>query len=404
MEVLVVAPYPPYPPLFGGAARVYHLLRTLAAEHRITLLCFASRAEREQLGPLHDICAAVHTVEYPTGTRWRRLYQTRSLLGRAYFYYVGYSRQMGRALARLLTRQWFDVIQTEFSHMAYYRIPPGPLRILDEHNVEYRVLERTWRQERDPIRRVYTHVQADKFRRDELAACRRADAVLTTSETDREVLAPALAGMPMRVVPNGVDTEFFSPTDQPEDPTRLLFTGAMNYAPNADGVGYFCSEIWGHIRAARPSTSLAIVGKEPPPHVRHLADDRIVVTGTVPDVRPWMRQASVFVVPLRVGGGTRLKILEALACGRAVVSTSLGCEGLEVTDGKDILVADTASKFADAVLRCLGDPGLRRALGRQGRAVVERRYRWEAIAKDLSDFYRELSERKRAVPGNEALR
>ncbi|PYM56069.1 MAG: glycosyl transferase family 1 [Candidatus Rokuibacteriota bacterium] len=396
MEVLIVAPYPPYPPLFGGAARGYHLLRTLAREHRITLLCFASRRERAGLGPLREICAAVHTVEYPAGARWRRLYQARSIIGQAYNYYTCYSRQMVRALTALLARRSFDVVQTEFSQMAYYRIHGDAVRIVDEHNVEYRLLERTWRQERDPLRRVYTYVQARKFRRDELAACRRADAVLTTSEADRQILASELSGTPTRVVPNGVDTEFFSPGDRPEDPNRLLFTGAMNYAPNADGIASFCSEILPRIQAARPETTLAIVGKEPPPPIRRLAGDRIVVTGTVPDVRPWMQQAGVFVVPLRVGSGTRLKILEALACGRAVVSTSVGCEGLEVTDGEDILIADTAPAFADAVIRCLRDPTLRRELGARGRALVERRYRWDAIARDLSGFYRELSEARRA--------
>ena len=118
MEVLIVAPYPPYPPLFGGAARSYHLLRTLAREHRITVLCFASRRERAGLGPLREICAAVHTVEYPAGARWRRLYQARSILGQAYHYYTCYSRQMARALTALLARRSFDVVQTEFSQMA----------------------------------------------------------------------------------------------------------------------------------------------------------------------------------------------------------------------------------------------------------------------------------------------
>jgi glycosyltransferase involved in cell wall biosynthesis len=283
--------------------------------------------------------------------------------------------------------------------MGYYRLPPGTVRILDEHNVEHRLLERIWRHERDPLRRIYAYVQARKFRRDELAACRHVDAVLTTSLDDRDLLTPDVDGTPVRVVPNGVDTDFFRPGGGQEDPVGLLFTGAMNYAPNADAVLHFCTEILPTIHASIPETSLAVVGRNPPDRIQSLGTDRIAITGTVRDVRPWMARAAVFVVPLRVGGGTRLKILEALACGRAVVSTSLGCEGLDVTNGDDILVADTPTAFADAVVRCLRDPELRRRLGGRGRALVERRYRWDAIGHDLSDFYREMREtvRRRAA-------
>jgi glycosyltransferase involved in cell wall biosynthesis len=201
-----------------------------------------------------------------------------------------------------------------------------------------------------------------------------------------------LGDTPIRVVPNGVDTEFFRLGTEAERPLELLFTGAMNYAPNADGVAHFCAEILPRIRAVVPDVSLSVVGRDPPPRIQSLARGGVTITGTVPDVRPWMNRAAVFVVPLRVGGGTRLKILEALASGRAVVSTSLGCEGLDVKHGDNILVADTPAAFADAVVRCLRDPGLRRELGARGRALVEQRYRWDAIGLGLSRFLGELRE------------
>jgi polysaccharide biosynthesis protein PslH len=390
LEVLIVAPYLPYPPWFGGAARIYHLLRVLSREHRVTLVSFASPEERKAARPIWDICAAVHTVEHPVGARWRRLHQARSLVGAAYYYYAYYSRAMAHALRTVLAQQTFDVVQIEFSQMAYYPLPARAIRILDEHNVEHRLLERTWRHERDPLRRLYAYVQAQKFRRDELTACRRVDAILTTSIEDREFLLPDVGPTPIRVVPNGVDTDYFQPGTGPQDPAGLLFTGAMNYAPNADGVLHFCTEILPGIHAEVPEASLAVVGRDPPPRIQGLGNERITITGTVRDVRPWMERAAVFVVPLRVGGGTRLKILEALACGRAVVSTSLGCEGLDVTNGDDILVADTPSDFAKAVVQCLRDPELRQRLGARGRVLVERRYRWDAIGHGLSKFYREL--------------
>jgi len=393
MEILVVAPYPPYPPRFGGATRVFHLVRMLAREHRVTVLCLASAAERVALAPLGEICAAVHCVDYPPGATRKRLYQLRSLVGRPYSYYSNYSPAMDAALAALLARQRFDLVQFEFGDAApYYAMPPGVIRVLDEHNVEYALLERTWRQTGAPLRRLYYRLEAAKLRREELAVARRVDAILTTSAVDRDTLAAAVPGVPIEVVPNGVDTDYFTPGAPSEavDPTAVLFTGAIDYHPNTDGVLYYGAEVLPRVRAAAPEAVFTVVGKDPPASVRALAGERVVVTGAVPDVRPWMRRAAVFVVPLRVGGGTRLKILEAMASGRAVVSTSLGCEGIETTPGEDILVADTPAAFADAVVRCLRDPALRARLGARGRALVERRYRWEVIGDALNDVYRGL--------------
>jgi sugar transferase (PEP-CTERM/EpsH1 system associated) len=392
LEILVVAPYPPYPPRFGGAARVFHLVRMLAREHRVTLACLASPGQRAALGPLRDICAEVHTEDYPAATRHKRWYQLRSLVARPFSYYLNYSPALAARVRRLLAERRFDLVQLEFGDAApYYSLPPPTVPwVLDEHNLEYRVLERSWQQARSPLRRLFNRSEARKVREAELAACRRARAVLTTSHVDRAALAPEVPGVPIRVVPNGVDTSFFIPGEEPEDPTAIVFTGSIDYHPNTDGVLHFCADILPRIHARAPDAVFTVVGKDPPASVRALAGPRVVVTGEVPDVRPWMQRAAVFVVPLRVGGGTRLKILEALACGRAVVSTSLGCEGIDVTPGDDILVADTPADFAAAVLRCLRDPALRARLGARGRALVERRYRWDAIGDDLIAFYRTL--------------
>jgi glycosyltransferase involved in cell wall biosynthesis len=162
---------------------------------------------------------------------------------------------------------------------------------------------------------------------------------------------------------------------------------------------YFCAEILPRIRAEEPEATLAVVGRNPPRQVRRLAHG-VLVTGTVPDVRPWMRQAAVFVVPLRVGSGTRLKILEAMATGCAVVSTTLGCEGLEVVPERDILIGDTPEVFAQQVVRCLRDSDLRARLGVQGRALVQQHYRWETIGDDLAVFYRELHKAMRRTHGS----
>jgi glycosyltransferase involved in cell wall biosynthesis len=220
------------------------------------------------------------------------------------------------------------------------------------------------------------------------------DAILATSEVDRGALASEVGGIPIHVVPNGVDTQYFAP-GRHGDPALLLFTGAMTYGPNADAMRYFCAEIFPRVQALVPEASLAIVGREPPPWLRRLAGDGIQVTGTVTDVRPWMERAAVFVVPLRMGSGTRLKILEAMASGCAIVSTTIGCEGLDVTHGEDILIADTPVAFAAEVARCLRDPTLRATLGGRARQLVERRYEWGTIGRELGDFYRALADRIR---------
>jgi sugar transferase (PEP-CTERM/EpsH1 system associated) len=407
LEILVLAPYPPYPARSGGASRTLHLARALARRHRVSLLCFGSADERAGLEPLREWCDEVHTVDYPAAARRRRrLYQLRSLVGRRSFSHHAYfSRAMAGALAGLLSRRRFDVVQADASEMGYYwPLPGGVLQVLNTQNVEHLILERTWRGETSRLRRLFARLEARKLRRGELAVCRASDAVLAVSEVDADALRPHVGPVTVRVVPNGVDTDFFTPGAAPEHPGRLLFTGAMGYRPNTDAACHFAERILPIVRAAAPEATFAIVGKDPPEAVRRLAGDGVEVTGTVPDVRPWMRSAEVFVVPLRVGGGTRLKILEAMASGRAVVSTSVGCEGLDVTPEEDILVGDTPEAFAAQVLRCLRDPDLRARLGARGRALVERRYRWDAIGDRLAAFYEELRQAHSVGPGGRRAR
>jgi sugar transferase (PEP-CTERM/EpsH1 system associated) len=387
VEILVLSPYPPHPQAFGAATRVHHLVRSLAREHRVTVLCFEGPAAG-------DLGVDVHLVAPPAAARRRRLHQLRALVGGPYSGRTHYSPAMARALARLLAKRRFDLIQVEGGDMApYYRLPSTTLRVVDEHNVEYQLLEQTGRQAPSLFRRVFNRVEARKLRPLEVAACCSADVVLTTSEIDRTTLAAAAPGTPIHVIPNGVDTRFFAPDGEPDDPASVVFTGAMDYYPNGDGVRLFATEIWPQVRRQVPRSVFSVVGKNPPTAVRALAGDGIVVTGTVLDVRPWMRRAAVFVVPLRIGSGTRLKILEAFATGRAVVSTSIGCAGLDVTPGEELLVADTPQTFADAVVRCLRDPALRARLAARARALVERRYRWDAIGDNLNDLYRDLARR-----------
>jgi glycosyltransferase involved in cell wall biosynthesis len=195
----------------------------------------------------------------------------------------------------------------------------------------------------------------------------------------------------LSVVPNGVDTEQFQPGPEAAGPPHLVFTGAMGWQPNAEAMIYFCREILPAVRAHFPDVQLSIVGLQPPAEVVALGQQpNIHVTGFVPDVRPYIAEATVYIAPLKLGSGTRLKILEAMAMGKAVISTTIGAEGLEVTDGRHLLIADSAADFASRICELLADPGRRQALGQAGRALVEACYDWRAVAASLDGVYRQV--------------
>ena len=228
----------------------------------------------------------------------------------------------------------------------------------------------------------------------EAALCRLADRVVAVSEADAEALRALVPGLRVDIVPNGVDTEFYN-VQIPMTKSQLaiglwslVFTGKMDFRPNVDAVIWFCEEVLPLVRREVPGVRFYIVGRSPHRRVLRLAKDpAVTVTGYVDDVRPYIAAASVYVVPLRVGGGTRLKVLEALACGKAIVSTSLGCEGLGLTPGRELLVADTPLEFARRVVELLRSPGRREELGRAARRSAEERYDWRLIVPKLERVY-----------------
>jgi sugar transferase (PEP-CTERM/EpsH1 system associated) len=402
MRILWVTSYAPWPPDFGGARRTYHLIEQAArAGHAIHLLAFGDADPQRQAAAraaLGRLCAAVELIVDPAAlpaalgdgdpaaVARKRRGQLRSLLSpRPYQYYAHRSAAMQARLDALAREPW-DLVQVEFSQMGYYRLPAGVPAVLDLHNVEYEVLVRAaGARGVGATRRLYNQAEALKFRRDEPRLWRRFTALLTTSARDRRQVLAHAPHLPVTVVPNGVDTAFFHPAPPDHPPATaptVVFTGMMAYYPNQDGVLYFAEQIWPLVRQAIPAARLLVVGTDPPAAIRALAEgDRgITVTGAVPDVRPYVWDAAVCVVPLRMGGGTRLKIVEALAMEKAVVSTTVGCEGIDVTPDQTLAVADTPAAFAAATVALLRDPARRAALGVAGRALAVARYDWSAAA------------------------
>ena len=388
MRILVLSPVLPYPPTWGFVTRVYQFLRLLAAGHSVTLLTYSNQEDGDDVAALRKVCDAVHTI--PLERSSKRLGQLASLLSPvSYQWRSHYSARMQHRLTELTQKERFDVIQVESSQLACFDFDPRTVLVLDEHNIEYELLYRAFLTESSPVRRGYNWVEFRKFKREETGAWRRATGVTTTSARETEIIRN-ITNRPTRTVPNGVDVDYFSPSAEPSDANVIVMTGLMKYRPNVDGAVYFVREVLPLIVAARPQMVFYIVGGEPSEEVRQLKGPNVVVTGTVPDVRPYVRRAAVFVVPLRMGSGTRLKVLEGLSMHKAMVSTSLGCEGIDVEDGRHLLIGDDPASFARAVLRLLDDPALVGRLAAAGRELVEARYRWESVVRELTSFYEEL--------------
>jgi sugar transferase (PEP-CTERM/EpsH1 system associated) len=388
MRILVLSPVLPYPPTWGFVTRVYQFLRLLASRHSVTLLTYADRDDSEEVAALRGFCAAVHTIPLERGSK--RLGQLRSLVSPVSFQWRNhFSPLMQQRLNQLTAEQQFDVIQVESSQLACFDFPAGPALVLDEHNIEYELLYRTFLTETSLVRRGYNWIEFRKFRREETSAWRRASGIAATSAREADIIR-AIAKRPARSVPNGVDVQYFSPGDEATDENAIVLTGLMKYRPNVDAALYFVRDVLPRIVSARPKMVFYIVGGDPSDEVRQLAGPNVIVTGTVPDVRPYVRKAAVFVVPLRMGSGTRLKVLEGLSMKKAMVSTSLGCEGIDIEHDRHLLIADDAESFAASVLGLLDNPARARALASAGRDLVEAKYRWQSVVDELESFYAEI--------------
>jgi glycosyltransferase involved in cell wall biosynthesis len=281
--------------------------------------------------------------------------------------------------------------------MANYRFDQardrGTHLVLDEHNIEYDLVRRM-AASTSLERKVFNELNWRKLRREEVAAWRRFDGCTVTSPRDREFLVEQAPSVPTAVIPNGVNVDLFKPTPGARaEPMTLIFFGAMNYYPNTDGAVYFAREVLPRLHARFPDLRLRIVGPCGPGPVMDLRSDRVDVTGFVDDLRPEIERATIVIAPLRMGGGTRLKILEGMALGKPIVSTSIGAEGLDVVHGRDMLIADTPEVFAAEIGRVLTDPELAAGLGRAARQTAEARYSWRAAAAELESFYRATVER-----------
>jgi sugar transferase (PEP-CTERM/EpsH1 system associated) len=383
MKVLIVSEIFPSP-TSGNRSRNYYLLKMLARQHTVSLLTLeegtAIQMPRDVV-PLESLTHWMEVIPYHRSPpQFKRLKQLVNVIsGKSDILNVPGTKALLNALDLLFVRDPYDAVLFEGTLNSYYRLPEHVKVIIDKHNIEFELLERLSLNETRWFRKWYNGREYRFVKPVEIKQCRDADAVAVTSERERLLLKSLLPNNVIEVVPNGVDIEYFHGSDAEQEVNgRIVFTGAMDYYPNAEAVLFFAQKCWPLIRARMPGATWQIVGKNPRPDVQKLAKlPGITVTGSVADVRPSFAEAGVAIVPLLLGGGTRLKILEAMAMRKAVVSTSLGCEGLSAVPGKHLIVADQPEVFAQAVIELLKNPEKRRALGTAGRALVESAYSWE---------------------------
>ncbi len=399
MKLLLVTPQAPYPPRQGTTIRNFNLIRGLAAHHQIDLLTFLAPGEAiDADSPLHRYCARIASVAQPVRSTAQRIRATLTSLTPDMGLRLE-SAEMHSLITRWAQETRYDAVQIEGIELAQYgravagrrRDPRRPALIFDNHNCEYLLQQRNaftdLRLPRRWAAAAYSLVQWQKLRRYEAAALRDADAVVAVSEADRAALLALGISTPITVVSNGIDLDEYQPAPRPASTSRtLVFTGKMDYRPNIDAVLWFAQSVLPSILARAPDARFQIVGMNPHPRLDVLrSHPSIEITGAVTDTRPYIHNAAAYIIPMRVGGGTRFKALEAMACGAAIVSTRLGVEGIGVRNEAEVLLADAPEAFAQAVLRLLDDAdgALHHKLGAQGRRFVEQHYGWAQIIPKL---------------------
>ncbi len=401
MKVLWVKSELLHPVDKGGKIRTFEMLRHLMAGHEVTYLCLSTPNDapdaRERAS---EYCHQLHTVPWSEPPRFSRgfyLDLVKNLASPLPYVIEKYKQpQMREFIAREDRRGAYDVVVCDF--LTPSANVPRNLRaatVLFEHNVETILWERTFKNEKNPVKKAYFLGQYLKMYAYERKLCRAYQAVAAVSTQDADAIRDRFGVRDVHAVPTGVDVDFFSPLSaeavdgRPAKPPRerhdLVFTGSMDWMPNEDAILYFADEILPRIAARVPDVKVTVVGRNPTPKLEALArkEPRIVLTGRVPDVRPYIDRSAVYIVPIRVGGGTRIKIYEAMGMERAVVSTTIGAEGLPLENGKEIVLADDPVRFADEVVRLMNDDEARETLEKSARKVVVEKFGWNKATQAL---------------------
>ncbi len=398
MKLLWFSHFVPFPPRGGNVQRSFHLLRSLATDFEISLVAFnlegiPSQRLREYEGELRQFCPRVQFWDLAVpwkSSRWWLELGLGPVFRHPHNCRVFWSPSLAERWARNLYREQAALVHFDSLDLALFApATTGFRKVLNHHNCESDLAWRRFQHTRNPLSKAVLCAQAKKLARLEASLCHTFEANTVVSQLDAQRLHSRNSQAHIHVVENGTDLEFPAPLPGQEEPGALIFAGSLNWYPNLSGLRFFVDRIWPRIRKQRADIRLYLAGRDPSSECRRLARQHaaIILVPNPQDMRPLLARAAVFICPLLEGGGTRLKILDALAMGKAVVSTTIGCEGLRVRPGVDIRVADTPESFAAEILLLLDHPHLRRALGASGRTLVETHYGWKTIAGQLKLAY-----------------
>ncbi len=403
MRLLFLTGQTPYPPHAGGALRTFGLIKGLhEAGYTVDLLTFAEPGQPDPAStPLARLCAEIVSVPAPRRSIPSRLadvlFSSNADMARRF-----YSQQFQAALKSRLVNVAYDLVQIESLEMAAYlptirTVRPAVNVVYDSFNAEFDLQRGIYQIDRRSLARlpgaIYSLIQWRRLTQFERSICQKVDRVLAVSEADAEAFRRLAPGSTVDVVPNGIFADEYAHSTQQLDlgSAALLFTGTMNYRPNVDAVVWFADHVLGEIRKAVPEARLFVVGNKPHGRldsIRQRPD--VEVTGFVQDVLPFLHSAAVYVAPLRMGSGTRLKLLQAMAAGCAVVSTHVGAQGLSAKPGQEIILADDVTSFAQATIALLRDPASRKRIGQAARDMVCKQYDWSVIIPRLLRVYGEM--------------
>ena len=398
MKILWVKAGGLVPPDSGGKIRSYNILRQLASKHSVTFFSFYAAHANDQHPALNDIfyktiCIPLPLPE-PRSAR-ELLDYGRYLFSLNSYSVMKYCRPAVRyELHSLLQKERFDVILCDFLFAAP-AIPwdvPCP-KVIFTHNVEAMIWKRHYQVASNPLWRALSWREWKTMDRAERLYLKKADHVLAVSETDKNRFLNYLPASKLTIVPTGVDVEFFQPRHSQEEPDSLVFTGSMDWLPNEDGIVHFVEQVLPRIRQQIPDVSLSVVGRKPSQKLQDLAarHEGVRITGWVEDTRPYLARSAVCIVPLRIGGGTRLKIFEAMAMGKAVVSTTIGAEGLPVRHNESIVLADGPEEFARQTVNLLRSPERRQQIGAAAHKMVTEKYSWAKVADGFAEVLERVS-------------
>ena len=407
MKILFLTQIVPFPPDAGPKVKTWHVLRSLVGQgHSVTLVSFVRTEEMQHISALRELCHAVHAVPIHRSRLADMKYMIRSYLTqRPFLVERDDLRPMQELVDKLVREENFDCIHADQLTMVQFALRGAasasgkkPKVIMDAHNAVWTIVERMAENARWFLKPVL-NTEAKRVKRYEGELLKTVDHVLAVTEIDRVGLEEAMQSLngsrnghaaPITVVPIAVDTQQLQPIQRKRGSKNIVTLGTLHYPPNADGIRWFLNQVFPLIRQHVPEATLTIIGKNPPRDFLETAaqnPEAIQITGYVPDLAPYLQESALMVVPVRAGGGMRVRILEAFSYAMPVVTTTIGLEGIQGVPEKDVLVADTTTDFANRVIQLLENPDLQQKLSTNGRQLAETKYDWQVILSAMNPIY-----------------